>query len=150
MVLTHVLTVSKGYSYTLSLLALLVHSRVPTRNTFCACIAQVYNFGFLSMAAWFSWFNPCHTAGTVDNMQGYPLTKARVFVQLSRCCVVGDYGYRVSGFCPCRFRQSHNTTVEFWPDFAGTPTGALYAYIKVQIRKMWCVKPARRTKYGAV
>nr|DAO64565.1 MAG TPA: Diphosphoinositol pentakisphosphate kinase 2 N-terminal domain [Caudoviricetes sp.] len=46
-------------------------------------------------------------------MQGYPLTKARVFVQLSRCYVVGDYGHRVSGFCPCRFRQSHNTTVEF-------------------------------------
>ena len=34
--------------------------------------------------------------------------------------------------------------------FAGTPTGALYMHIKVEIRKMWCVKPARRTKYGAV
>lgn len=49
MVLTHVLTVSKGYSYTLSLLALLVHSRVPTRNTFAH---GLHKFTTLAFCQW--------------------------------------------------------------------------------------------------
>ena len=53
-------------------------------------------------------------------------------------------------FCTCLFRQCYYSATEFLHSFVQGITGALYAYIKVQIRKIWRVKWARLARYGAV